>query len=117
MDVRRGRRLLVLAACAAAGCTLAPRKFHDISNPAPLVRARAASMGDGLPDAVVVPTLIDRLADPDPVVRLTAHEELKKRTGQDLGYHPWDDPPLRDQAAARWRAWWESRHAPGAIAR
>jgi HEAT repeat protein len=107
-------RSIVVATLLAAGCTLAPRKFHDLADPSPLVRARAVSLGDGMPDATVVPALLDRLGDPDPVVRLTAHEELKRRTGQDFGYRPWDDAEAREAAAQAWRAWWDGlRAAPG----
>jgi hypothetical protein len=53
-----------------------------------------------------VPALLERLNDADPVVRLAAHEELRKRTGQDFGYRPWDDRAERAPAIARWQAWW-----------
>jgi HEAT repeat protein len=77
-----------------------------VDNAAPLVRARAVSLGEGLPNSVAVPALLDRLNDPDPVVRLSAHEALKRRTGQDLGYVPWAEVNERNAAAERWRAWW-----------
>lgn len=93
------------------GCSLGPRRFHDLGNPAPLVRARAAQLGDRLPDPAVVPRLLDRLDDTDPVVRMTAHEELKKRTGQDFGYVPWGEPAERGRAVVRWKSWWNSRRA------
>lgn len=112
MDGLRAGKLIGLAACLAGGCSLAPRKFHDADHPAPIVRARALSLGDRLPDRSVIPTLLDRLDDTDPVVRLTAHEELRRRTGQDFGYRPWDDTPERQRTAGLWRAWWEGRLAP-----
>jgi hypothetical protein len=112
MDGRRAGKLIALVACLAGGCTLAPRKFHDANDAAPLVRARALSLGDRLPDRMVVPTLLDRLDDPDPVVRMTAHEELRRRTRLDFGYRPWDDAPRRQQAAAMWRAWWDGKLPP-----
>jgi hypothetical protein len=114
MDVWNGGRnrprlagALALAVWVTSpGCTIAPKRFGDTVNPAPLVRARAATMGDHLPTQLVVPALLERLDDGDPVVRLTAHEELKRRTGQDFGYRPWDDPTVRAGSIARWRAWW-----------
>jgi hypothetical protein len=115
MDGRRAGRLIALTACLASGCTLAPRKFRDANDPAPLVRARALSLGDRLPDRMVIPTLLDRLDDPDPVVRMTAHEELRRRTGRDYGFRPWDDPAQRQQAAALWRAWWEGKLPAGTL--
>jgi hypothetical protein len=59
----------------------------------------------------VVPSLISRLDDPDPVVRLSAHEELKRRSGKDFGYVPWADRSERAGAVVRWRAWWNERQA------
>lgn len=88
------------------GCSIAPKNFDGLSNPAPLVRARAAAKGKRLPNAVTVPALIDRLGDNDPVVRLSAHEELKKRTGQDFGFVPWADAPERTRAVERWKSWY-----------
>jgi len=89
------------------GCGIAPKGFRSLNNPAAIVRARSVGYGDNLPDARVVPALIDRLNDTDPVVRLSAHEELKKRTGQDFGFVPWGQPSERSQAVARWKQWWE----------
>jgi HEAT repeat protein len=93
------------------GCSIAPKGFHHMNNPAPLVRARAAGLGRQLPDAVTIPALIDRLNDTDQVVRLSASEELKRRTGQDFGFVAWDDPGPRAQAVARWTTWYNSRIA------
>ena len=57
------------------------------------------------PDSQVVPALVGRLGDADPVVRLAAHEELRRRTGRDFGYVPWASPEERSTAIDRWRAW------------
>jgi hypothetical protein len=59
----------------------------------------------------VLPALLTRLGDSDPVVRLAAHEELRKRTGQDFGYLPWASSDERSSAIARWRAWLAQKHA------
>jgi hypothetical protein len=97
---------LAALTAGAGGCSIAPRNFFSSGNPAPVVRARALGMGRTLPEPSVVPTLLARLDDPDPVVRMTAHEELKRRTGQDFGYKPWDEPTERGPAVAAWRTWW-----------
>jgi hypothetical protein len=102
---------LALALAFAGGCSIAPKTFRGLSHPAAIVRARAVGLGQQLPEAEVIPPLIGRLDDPDAVVRLTAHEELRKRTGQDFGYVPWADVAERAPAAARWRDWWEGRKA------
>jgi HEAT repeat protein len=113
MARRRGWLAIALLALAV-GCSLAPKGFEGLSHPAPLVRARAVGMGRGLSDEVVLPALVDRLEDPDEVVRLTAHDELRHRSGQDFGFVPWADPAERAAAVARWRAWLAKR--PGAPA-
>jgi hypothetical protein len=87
------------------GCAHSPRNFRKIQNPTPLVRARAVGLGERQPDSQVVPALIGRLGDGDPVVRLAAYEELRRRTGRDFGYLPWETPEERSRAVDRWRAW------------
>ncbi len=104
----RGRSIAwggILAAWMAAGCASGPHRFGKIDSPAPLTRARAVSLGDHKPDSQVVPALVGRLNDPDPVVRLAANEELKKRTGQDFGFVPWAPGDEREGAVTRWRRW------------
>jgi hypothetical protein len=91
------------------GCSIAPKTFQSLTHPAAIVRARAVGLGQELPEWQVIPPLIERLNDPDAVVRLSAHEELRKRTGQDFGFVPWTDSAERAPAVARWRDWWESR--------
>src|SRR6185312_948355 len=66
-----------------SGCGMAPKSFEWLNNPSGITRARAASLGTDLPSDVVIPALIDKLNDPDSVVRLAANEELKKTTHQD----------------------------------
>lgn len=112
--VRRMRRWIALGMLVgslgiASGCGLGPRNFRKIRHPSPLVRARALSLGDRRPSAQVIPALVARLDDADPVVRLAAHEELKRRTGQDFGYVAWEEEPERRAAVARWRAWLSGR--------
>jgi hypothetical protein len=96
---------VVVALASGSGCGLGPRNFRKIKHPAPLVRARAMSLGDRQSDSRVIPALVERLADSDPVVRLVAHEELRRRTGRDFGYFPWASPEDRAGAISRWHAW------------
>src|SRR4051812_9776895 len=95
----------IVALAALAGCGLGPRNFRKITHPAPLVRARAMSLGYDQPDAAVLPALVARLDDPDPVVRMAAGEELKRRTRRDFGYRSWSNPEDRAAAVGRWRSW------------
>jgi hypothetical protein len=101
--------LLTMALASFPGCGLGPRNFRKISHPAPLVRARAMSLGYDQPDAVVLPALISRLDDPDVVVRMAASEELKRRTGRNFGYVPWATPEERASAGNAWHAWLTGR--------
>ena len=96
-------------AVLASGCSLAPKNFLKVNDPAPIVRARSVGLGGRLPQGKVVPALIDRLEDHDPVVRLAAYEELKKGTGKDFGFVPWGSDTDRSSAVARWRAWWSRK--------
>jgi hypothetical protein len=96
---------LIVAMASQSGCGLGPRNFRKISHPAPLVRARAMSLGDDRPEAAVLPALVAQLDDPDPVVRMAAGEELKRRTRRDFGYKSWAPPEERAIAVGRWRAW------------
>jgi hypothetical protein len=101
--------------CAMGGCGIAPKSFRAIRHPAPLVRARSVGLSERLPDSQAIPALVDRLNDPDPVVRLTANQELKRRTGQDFGFIPWEEPRVRAGAVSRWKSWLADRFsgAPG----
>jgi len=98
-------RLGLALALAAAGCAGGPHSFRKITSPKPITRARAVSLGRNKPDSQVVPALVTQLADTDPVVRMAAHEELKKRTGRDFGFIPWGSREERARAVARWRCW------------
>lgn len=109
MSMRGPGHSLALLVLIASGCSLGPRQFQDLNDQAPLVRARAAGLSDTLPRTEFIPELIDHLGDPDAVVRLSSHEELRRRTGQDFGYRPWDDESEREAAVGRWRVWWENQ--------
>ncbi len=79
-----------------------------------MVRAHAVGQGRGQPDSQVVPALIARLDDEDPVVRLTANAELRERTGHDFGFVPWASAAERSAAIARWRTWLTGPPMPAA---
>jgi hypothetical protein len=104
--------LLLAEAACGSGCGLGPRTFRKIQHPAPVVRARSIGQGEGQPDARVVPALVGRLEDADPVVRLAAHEELRQRTSRDFGFVPWSSSEERSRAIRRWRDWLLGPAAP-----
>jgi hypothetical protein len=101
--------LLLSMATSGPGCSLAPKSFRDMIHPAPIVRARAVGLDDKQPEWIAVPALIERLNDPDRVVRMTANDGLKERTNRDFKFVPWAPAEERDAAVARWKAWWEER--------
>ncbi|MFO0909135.1 MAG: hypothetical protein U0794_12435 [Isosphaeraceae bacterium] len=107
---------VALLLVSLAGCSMAPKSFRKIHDPAAITRARSVSLGSGISPVQKVPTLIDRLEDSDPVVRLAAYEELKKDTGKSFGYKPWASPSDRLSAVARWRDWWNQRRGQPSIA-
>jgi hypothetical protein len=106
-----GRLSLPLLALLGLGCSIAPKTFRALSHPSAIVRARAMGLGDNLPESEAIPPLIARLDDPDAVVRLSANEELRRRTGKDFGFVPWADTAERAPAVARWHDWWNGRKA------
>ena len=61
----------------------------------------AASQSD---DPEELDHLVDALEDDDPAVRLFAAEALRRRTGQNHGFHAYHPKPERDEAVTRWRA-------------
>jgi hypothetical protein len=87
------------------GCGLAPHSFRTLQHPAALVRARSVGLGPRDSDPQVMPALVNRLEDEDPVVRMAANEELRKRSGKDFGFVAWASPEERAGAIARWRSW------------
>ena len=103
-DGSRGCCWSVLAA-PFWGCAHGPRSFRKVQNQAPFVRARAVGLARRQPDSRALSALVERLSDGDPVVRLAAHEELRRRTGRDFGYVPWASAEERAGAISRWRNW------------
>ena len=97
--------LFAVAVASCWGCGLMSRHFPKMQNPTPVDRARAIGRDDRQPNVQVVPALVARLEDPDPVIRLAAHEELRRRTGRDFGFIPWASPEDRAAAIKRWRDW------------
>jgi hypothetical protein len=83
-------------------------------HPSPIVRARAVGLDEKQPEWIAIPALIERLNDPDRVVRMTANDGLKERTKRDFGFVPWASPEERAQAVTRWKAWWEERRVQAA---
>ncbi len=93
------------ALAVSSGCAHGPIMTRKMQQGAPLMQARSIGLASRMPDSQVVPVLVGQLNNGDPVVRLAAHEELRRRTGQDFGYVPWAALEERSAAAERWQAW------------
>jgi hypothetical protein len=106
--------LLLATVASGPGCSLAPKSFRDMIHPAPIVRARALGLDEKQPEWVAVPAMIERLNDPDKVVRMAANDGLKERTRRDFGFVAWAPPEERAKAVARWKGWWEERRVQAA---
>ncbi len=102
-----GKLALIAATVYVCGCAHGTRDVRRVRTATPLARARAVGRANGQPDSGVMRTLVGRLADADPVVRLAAHEELRKRSGCDFGFVPWASDEERAVPLQRWRAWLE----------
>lgn len=59
-------------------------------------------------DRASIPNLILVLESSDPAQRMLAIGALERMTGQSLGYEYWAPRPVRDEAIARWKAWWQT---------
>jgi hypothetical protein len=105
--LRKLRWLGLSLLLSTVGCGITPRTFRGMIHPDGVGRARDLALGGAANGPHTIPTLIARLDDPDPVVQLTANEELKRVTGQDFGFAAWLDAAERTAAAERWRAWWQ----------
>lgn len=68
---------------------------------------RAAALATAMRDEKqMTPALIALLQDPEPTVHRAAYAALKAMTGQDFGPAADARPADREQAMARWKAWW-----------
>lgn len=60
-------------------------------------------------DRASIPNLILELESTDPAQRMLAIGALERLTGQTHGFEYWAPRPVRDEAIARWKAWWQSQ--------
>lgn len=96
------RRSLCLLLAMPAGCfRLAP----SINDPDPASKIPAIKAAVGHNDRHALPELVDSLDSDDPAIRFYAWDGLRKLSGQDFGYHFYDEADQRKPAVARWRQW------------
>jgi hypothetical protein len=53
--------------------------------------------------------MVQGLSDEDSAIRFYCIEALRRLTGDDFGYHFFDDPDRRAPAVSRWNQWLASR--------
>jgi len=67
-------------------------------------------------DARGFPILFEALRSDDPMRRRVGIDRLRELTGLDHGYEPQAAPPRREEAVARWEAWFKEVGPTGASA-
>ena len=95
--------LLLVAGCRSTGRGL---QDSDLSFKAPAIKSAVASH-----DRSAVPQLVNDLDSDDAAVRFFAIQGLRRITGQDFGYHYYEDAPDRRPAVVRWQTW-AKEHPP-----
>jgi HEAT repeats len=58
-------------------------------------------------DKTAVDALLVSMADPEGIVRHTAHASLRKLTGQSIAFDPDGSGSARSQSQRRWKDWWD----------
>ena len=101
---RRRLAAAAIAAMAVAGCE-APRGPITVDSEDPDLQVLAIKRDVHLHDERDDAKLVLDLDDIDPAVRFYAIQGLRRLTGDDFGYHYYDDEVARAPAVARWRAW------------
>jgi hypothetical protein len=108
---RKAAALLVLCgASVTLGCgsTSAPATgdiLLDLRHEDPRIRSQAAKAAVEGSRRDAIPLLVKNLSDPDGAVRMFNAVALRKLTGTDHGYRPYDPPDERERAVAKWKAW------------
>jgi len=102
--------LIICGAAVAVGCssTSAPATgdvLLDLRHEDPRIRSQAAKAAVEGNRRDAIPLLVRNLSDPDGAVRLFNAIALRKLTGIDHGYSPYDPPEVREVAIAEWKAW------------
>lgn len=101
MGVWRG--LLVAACLSAGGCF--PRADPSITAADPMDSIPAIQRAAETKDRKAIPALVAQLDNDDPAIRFYAIGALRAITGQDLGYHYFDETDERRPALRRWKQW------------
>ena len=98
-----------LCALFCGACSGGPRASFESRDPQERTLAVVdASTRPTLSDESIE-DLIGSLESVDPAARLLSIETLERHTGETFGYRYFDPQWKRDEAVARWVAWWSRR--------
>jgi hypothetical protein len=100
--------VIALLAVALAGCT-EPRGPLSVKSDDPTLKIPAIERDVQQKNTSDVAQLVKDLNDDDSAVRFYAIEGLRRLTGDDFGYHYWDDEDARRPAVQRWNKWLKDR--------
>jgi hypothetical protein len=104
MRILIGSVLWCLQGAIAGGCS-EPTGPRTVNSEELTVRIPAIKRAVAEKDESSTADLVRQLDDDDPAVRLYAIAGLRRLTGQDLGYHYYDDKEARRPAVERWNDW------------
>ncbi len=96
--------MLMCSAAALTGCT-EPRGPKSVKSDDLTLKAPAIVQDVERHDLKDVPQMVKDLSDADSAVRFYAIEGLRRLTGQDFGYHYYDDASQRQPAIIQWNQW------------
>ena len=83
-----------------------PTALQGLSSEWAAVRLKSARRLFEYQDPASIPVLIEFLADPDILNRVTVFDALRRATGQTLEYNPRASEGKRGEAIERWNGWW-----------
>src|SRR5438105_3523885 len=96
--------LFVFVLFVATGCS-EPRGPVSVKSDDPTLKIPAIKQDVRTRDTKDVAQLVTDLDDEDPAVRFYAQQGLHRLTGEDFGYHSYDDAEKRRPAVERWQNW------------
>jgi len=95
----------VAGGCSSTSVPATGDVLLDLRHEDPRIRSQAAKAAVEGNRRDAIPLLVRNLSDPDGAVRLFNAIALRKLTGIDHGYSPYDPPEVREVAIAEWKAW------------
>lgn len=105
-----------LAGLMLSGCAGPDGRGRSLANAFesedPVDRIGAAQKAAASNDKTALPALVTCLSDSESDVRFFAIAALRKITGQDFGYHYYDNEQARREAVDRWREYLRTSRPP-----